>query len=371
MSIGPARYYDGIKPSPQTVTLSIAGPMLILVNAEGGEIARWLVSDLRVPGQDDSIGEAMIVHRAHPDARLLVSDQAAIALLLPHLPGIAPVVAPRPSNLRVWSLVALLAVAVLGGCVFAVWRGPELLAPLVPESWEHELGDVIVDNFSDRFGVCTAADGNRALEQMTGALIVASGRKEETKVIVIKSKLVNAFAVPGGRIVLFDGLIQEAVTPDEVAGVFAHELGHVVHRHPLRGLMRQLGLSFLRRMALGGYGDAVDTATSLGETMLVLSNGRNAEREADAAALEYLAAAGLRQDGLHEFFGRLQKKGDAGETLGILATHPPLAERMQSTQRPGEGRPALDLGQWQALRKICSESTPAKRPRISPDKKGS
>jgi len=369
MSIGPARYYDGIRPSPQSVTLSIVGPMLILADAAGAEITRWLISDLRVPGQDDSIGEAMIVNRAHPDARLLVADQVTIALLLPYLPAIAPVVAPRPSNLRVWSVVALLAVAVLGGAIFAVWRGPELLAPLVPESWERELGDVIVDNFSDSFGVCNSLEGNRALEEMTSVLIAAADRKEPTKVIVVRSKIVNAFAVPGGRIVLFDGLIQEAVTPDEVAGVFAHELGHVVHRHPLRGLLRQLGLSFLRRMALGGYGEAVDIAANLGETVLVLSNGRDAEREADAAALKYLAAAGLRQDGLHDFFARLQKKGDAGASLGILSTHPPLAERMQSTQRAGEGRPSLDSVQWQALRDICSEPAPVRRHEFLPKEK--
>lgn len=363
MADAPARLYDGIRPAPQRVQLSVAGPMLVIAGAEGQEIARWLISDLRVPAQDDSIGEAMIVNRGHPDARLLVSDPAAIALLLPHLPRLAPVIAPRPSSLRVWSLVALLAVAVLGGLGVAVWRGPELVAPLVPESWEGQLGDLIVDNFTDRFGVCTAPDGQKALEEMTGALIAAADRKAPTKVIVVKSKMVNAFAVPGGRIVLFDGLIQEAVTPDEVAGVFAHELGHVVHRHPMRGLLRQMGLSLLRRMALGGYGDAVDIASNLGETVLVLSNGRDAEREADEAALQYLAAAGLRQDGLHEFFARLQRKGDAGADLGILSTHPPLAERMQSTQRPGEGRPALDHGQWQALRKICAESTPATRNR--------
>jgi Zn-dependent protease with chaperone function len=368
-----ARYYDGITPTSRSVRLSVSGPMLLLVDESGREIVRWLISDLRVPGQDDSIGEAMIVNRAHPDARLLVADPQSISLLLPHLPGIAPVVAPRPSNLRVWSLVAVVAVAVLGGSVVAAWRGPELLAPLVPESWERELGDVIVDNFADSFGVCTSVDGNKALEEMTGALIAAADRKEPTKVIVVRSKVVNAFAVPGGRIVLFDGLIQEAVTPDEVAGVFAHELGHVVHRHPLRGLIRQLGLGFLRRMALGGYGDAVDIASSLGETVLVLSNGRDAEREADAAALRYLAAAGLRQDGLHDFFARMQKEGDGGASMGILATHPPLAERMQSTQRRGEGKSSLNSVQWQALRDICSEPPAVDRRDFSPRdrKKGS
>jgi Zn-dependent protease with chaperone function len=352
-----ARLYDGITPLPQSVTLCITGPMLLLGDAEGREVLRWLLSDLRVPGQDDSIGEVMVISRSQPDARLVLSDPHSVALLLPHLPDLAPVMSPRPSSLRVWTLVAVLAVAVLGGLALAVWRGPELVAPLVPESWERELGDVVIAQISERFGVCNAPEGSKALHRLTGTLIAAADREEDTKVIVIKSKTVNAIALPGGRIVLFDGLIQEAIAPDEVAGVFAHELGHVVHRHPMRGLIRQLGLGFVRRMLLGGYGDALEWAGGMGETILVLRNGRDAEREADKAALQYLAAAGLRQNGLHDFFERMAKKGDAGAALGILSTHPALAERMKETERPDTGKAALNVGEWQALRKICSQST--------------
>lgn len=336
--------------------------MLTISTADGAELSRWLLSDLRVPDQDDSIGEAMVFSRAHPDARLVIADPRTIAMLLPHLPRLASIMAPRPSNLRVWSFIAILAVVVLAGLGFAVWRGPQLLAPLVPESWERGLGDAIADNLAEHLGTCTAAEGNEALRKMATALLAASDYKGPFQVTVVKSKTVNAFALPGGRIVFFDGLIQEAETPDEVAGVFAHELGHVVHRHPMRGLLRQLGLSFLRRLALGGYGDAVDTAAGMGEMMLALRNGREAEREADASALGYLAAAGFRQDGLHEFFARMSKQEDVrGEAPpAILSTHPPLAERLEATQRPNQGRSALDPGDWQALRKICSSHSEPK-----------
>lgn len=350
-----ARYYDGIVPAPRSVSIAVSGPMLLIVAADGAELARWVLSDLQLPGQDDSLGEAMITSRAQPDARLLLSDPQAIALLQPHLPEIARIVAPRPAAVRTWAFLAIVAGAVLAATALVVWRGPELLAPLVPASWEEGLGDVVADNITEHFGgSCTNGEGSAALETMTRGIIAASGYERPLRITVVRSKIVNALALPGGRVILFDGLIQEAVTPDEVAGVFAHELGHVVHRHPMRGLLRQMGISLLRRMALGSYGDAADIAGGLGETVLVLRNGRDAEREADAAALGYLAAAGLRQNGLHDFFARLQKKGDAGADLGILSTHPPLAERMESTQRSDEGRPALDHGQWQALRKICA-----------------
>lgn len=356
MNEAPARYFDGITPAPREVALALSGPMLSIADASTGtEIVRWPLSDLHVPSQDDSIGEAMVHCRAYPDARLVIADPRAIALLAAHLPRLLPVVAPRPSGLKIWSILTVVAVAVLAGAAFAAWRGPEMLAPLVPQSWQTRLGDAIVENFEDRYGLCSSEPGAEALDDLADRLVLASGYQGPVQVEVIDSGIVNAFALPGGRIVLFRGLIDDAESPDEVAGVLAHELGHVAHLHPMRGLLRQLGLSFLRRLALGGYGDAVDTAAGVGEMMLALRNGRAAEREADAAALVYLEAAGLRQDGLHAFFARLAARHGADSDLAILSTHPPLEERRKAVQREEVGKHALDAGQWRALRDICDD----------------
>lgn len=349
-----ARYFDGMTPLPRAVSLSLSGPMLAIVDASGMELVRWPLAELRVPAQDDSLGEAIIVCRANPDARLIVASPQAIALLSPHLPALLPVVSPRPTTLRVWSIVALLAVAVLGGSAVAAWHGPEMVAPLVPQSWQVKLGDAILDDFEDRYGFCDGDGGREALDKLKQRLSHAAGYDGPLRVEVIDSGLINAFALPGGRIVLFRGLIEDAESPDEVAGVFAHELGHVAHLHPMRGLLRSLGLRFLRQLALGGYGDAVDTAASFGETMLALRNGRAAEREADAAAIAYLAAAGLRQDGLYDFFARMAEKHGPTD-LGILSTHPPLEERREAARRTHDGASAFDAKQWLAVRGMCNE----------------
>ena len=114
--------------------------------------------------------------------------------------------------------------------------------------------------------------------------------------------------------------------------------------------------SFTERSALDANGDAVDTAAGMGEMMLALSNGRDAEREADASALEYLAAAGLRQDGLSRFFTRMQKEKKNDSRGSLFSTHPELAERMKVTERTTEGKSALIPEQWKALRAICADS---------------
>ena len=125
MNDAPARYFDGITPAPRAVVLALSGPMLSIADASSGaEIVRWPLSDLHVPSQDDSIGEAMVHCRAYPDARLVLADSRAIAMLAPHLPRLVAVVAPRPNSLKIWSILTVVAVAVLGGAVFAAWRGP-------------------------------------------------------------------------------------------------------------------------------------------------------------------------------------------------------------------------------------------------------
>lgn len=355
-----ARFYDGAVPEAHAVTASLSAALLIVRDANGTELARWPVVDLCLPPQDTSLPEAYIGSRAQPDARLVVADRQAQLALAEEIPALRSLVRRGSHGGR--RAVTVLAGLLVGAAAFAgvlVWRGPELVAPLIPDRWQARLGDSMLQVFTEEDQRCTGRAGTAALEGLVDKLKAASGYRGELRVVVINDPMVNAFALPGGRIAVFDGLLQKAESGDEVSGVLAHEMGHVALRHPTRALLRQLGISALRRFALGDWGESVATAGSLGETMLALRNGRQAEREADAAALATLQRAGLRADGLHSFFLRMAKNGDAAQALGWLSTHPPLAEREEATVRGTEGASALTRAQWQALRGVCN---PGKAP---------
>src|SRR5690606_38593589 len=98
--------------------------------------------------------------------------------------------------------------------------------------------------------------------------------------------MVNAVALPGGRVLLFNGLLKEAKSPDEVAGVLGHEMGHVRHRDTMTALVRQLGLS----VVLGGFNGQVGGAVN---GLLAMSYSRDAERAADAYSIDRLRAADI------------------------------------------------------------------------------
>lgn len=359
-----ARFYDGLSPQAHAVTATLDGPMLRVTDHAGVELARWAAMDLFLPLQDKSQPAAYIATRAAPDARLVVEDRAAQLALAEQLPALARLKARGSHGGRraVAILAGIATVAVLL-VVIVLWRGPELLAPVVPQGWQAELGDQITNAIIGSNGRCSAAPGQAALDALVAKLKTASGYRGALKVQVVDSGTVNAFAVPGGRIMIFRGLIEQAETPDQVAAVLAHEMGHVFHNHPMRGLLRQLGLTILQRMAFGSAGDSVSSAASMGQTMLALRNGRDAERESDSFAIATLEAAGLKANGLSTFFTQLLKKhGDLSSELGWLSSHPGLDERRQTTARDDSGQPALDAAQWKALQEICGTAVRDDKP---------
>ena len=108
--------------------------------------------------------------------------------------------------------------------VFAVLRTPALVARLVPTAVERRLGDVMFGDFG-RNG-CADPAGSAALDQLVRRIDAADPMID---VHVVRLSMVNAVTLPGGRIVIFNGLLKAAQSPDEVAGVIGHELGHVRH----------------------------------------------------------------------------------------------------------------------------------------------
>ncbi|WP_414901151.1 M48 family metallopeptidase [Sphingomonas flavalba] len=239
--------------------------------------------------------------------------------------------------------VALFLSAVL---VAVGYTAPNWLAPLVPMQWEKRYGDALVGDFGGHF--CKGAGGQAALDRLTARLAPDGG----FAIRVIDMPVVNAAALPGGHIVIFRKLIDDARSPDALAGVVAHEIEHVRKRHVMSGLIRRFGVGILLAGVGGQTGSGIDTVVGL-------SYGRTAEQEADEGAVARLAAAGISPLATADFFRRLPRLNDKLDAAATyLSTHPMARERERLFAASHDARqpyrPALDAADWAALRRICA-----------------
>ncbi|USU13236.1 M48 family metallopeptidase [Sphingomonadaceae bacterium OTU29THOMA1] len=252
-------------------------------------------------------------------------------------------------RLGLWRAAAIFAV-VAAVAVLLVLRTPALVARMIPASVEQRIGEVMVGDFG-RKG-CEDPAGRAALATLVRRIDPDGDRID---VHVVKLPMVNAVTLPGGRIVIFDGLLQSAASPDEVAGVIGHEIGHVRHRDVMESLLRQMGLAAL----LGGMEGHVGAYTN---AMFATAYSRDAERRADGDAIRLLSAARLSPLPTAAFFDRLGKgSGHAERMFAYLASHPvstDRAKRFRSSIASGAAyTPALGARQWSDLRGICKGET--------------
>ncbi len=171
---------------------------------------------------------------------------------------------------------------------------------------------------------------------------------------VVEDPMVNAFALPGGHVVLMTGLMKDASGPEEVAGVLAHEIQHVLKRHVVKRIVQEMGWRAWFSMLFGG-GDLSGVAFGAG-SLMQLSFGRAQETEADVEGAKLLQAAGLPADPLADFFERLStREGAAAKVPAFISTHPGSRERtrklreLAATLKPVNPRP-LDVD-WEAVKK--------------------
>lgn len=140
-------------------------------------------------------------------------------------------------------------------------------------------------------------------------------------------KQINAFAVPGGYLYIYSGLLLVAEDEAEIAGVLAHEIGHIVGRHSANQLAARFGLDVLARLALGEDPYQIgQIASQLGSARF----SRDDEREADTFGVRYAIAAGYDPHGLLRFFAKLKKlEARHSDLEKLFASHPPTSERIR------------------------------------------
>lgn len=368
------RFFDGVTAGDHRVdvVLDEAGGRLVFDGPtfDDGPVF-WQLGRLRA--LRDQARDASLTLTLHADsddeaprdaARLTISEPGTIA----RLQTICPDLHKRDVHKGLYRKLAArgaMAVAAVVLMLFVILpRMADTLATLIPVEREIALGKTVVAQMEQALGAadmgalnCQNPQGRAALTVMLDRLTDRQNLQYELEVQVFDHEMVNAFAAPGGQVVVLRGLLDNASGPDAVAAVLAHEIGHVEERDATRHALRAAGSAGLLSMVLGDVtGGAI--AVFLGERLLQAGYTREAETRADRFALNMLNAAEVDSAGMARFFDHLQAlDGDMPQLPEYFATHPASEARADraraNANRQGATAPVLTDAQWQALQGIC------------------
>ncbi|SIO33456.1 M48 family metallopeptidase [Vannielia litorea] len=362
-----ARYFDGQSAGARVVrgvAEQLKGRLQIIDEESGRLLAEWPLEDLRMI-RDPGFGDGIVFFReGHDEARLNIASAQDAAALEAVAPNLRRVEVARGTwrKVLVWSGGAVAALLLLLFVILPTLS--DRLAALIDPEQEEAIGLTVLGQVERMLGshngsgFCSTAAGDAALARMTERFTQHLDLAYPLKVKVIRNPMVNAFAAPGGHVVIVSGLLDKADTPEEVAGVLAHEIGHVANRDPLRLTLRTAGTAGIIAMVLGDFaGGAVVVLVS--EQIMQASYTRDAEAGADAFAHELLGRAELPSADMARFFEKLRDRyGDVDGAMEYLASHPNLAGRAiaareADTQTDGAFEPVLTDAEWDALKAIC------------------
>lgn len=363
MNDAAAIYFDGETAIAWMASCKLAGNSGLLISTAGSALKLWPLADLFLASPPAANAALTLGWGIKSNERLVVRDTRLAEQIVAASPPLRKALA-KFTPWQWWQWIAGLVSAAMGVAIVAAAldAAPDLLTPLVPYDLEAKLGERLTKAMGNSMGLrCINPSAIAPLERLGRRLSGAAGWERPLTIQIINSPISNAFAAPGGQIVIFRGLFDKASSGDEVAGVFAHEVGHVVRRHSMRGVIRDLGLGVVVTLITGGAsGDVGASVTNYGSKLLQLSYSRAAEREADEFAMKTLEAAGLRADGLVTFFVKLQEEErKRGEGPGWLGTHPPTPDRVAALKlAKATGGSAFTDAEWAELKKICGSIPP-------------
>jgi beta-barrel assembly-enhancing protease len=362
-----ATFFDGETARNNSVVLRRVGEM---IEFGGADVAttQWPINGLHPIDMPASGQPFRLTHDQKPGARLVLQDQAFIDELLAanhFLKGgygwghIRQVLG--------WTVGGIAVLAALGYITLSLL--PQQVARIMPDSWRNRMGDQEVSGLISGAKRCDSKAGLAATSLMVQALAEGQPDIPSISVEVYDIPIMNAFAVPGGRIIFTRELLKTADTAEEVTGVLAHEIGHVAYRHPEAQLVRIAGLQVLVSAMTGSNGG--NMSSNAAGLAALLEYSREAEAEADAYARDTMIKSKVDPMGFKTFFEKVLKleKGDTPTTdskssdnsvftkLGkAFSTHPGTEDRIKLiTPLPSGVTPVRVMTdeQFQALKKIC------------------
>lgn len=227
----------------------------------------------------------------------------------------------------------LLGTAVLVYFLVIPWLAEEM-ASVVSRRTERQLGDSAYESMALTQAEDTVA--SRLVNAFFAALKVET--KYSIRISVVEDETVNAFALPGGRMVVYTGLLESMGSYPELAALLSHEFVHVEHRHATRSMFRQLGTSAFVGVLFGNASSMAGAIAGQANQLRTLSYSRSLEREADLIGVEIIKSRKLDINGFDSLFKHLEEVTPKGAYLPeMISSHPEIQNRIAYIREAAKG----------------------------------
>jgi beta-barrel assembly-enhancing protease len=235
-----------------------------------------------------------------------------------------------------WGFLVACALLLIGGWYGIVW-GARAAVVHVPFTVDEQLGEAVFEQALDEVAEMTGEDEitlieddavRLPLQQLVDDLAVHSRMPEvKFQVLVCDTEIPNAVALPGGRMIVFRGLIDLVETPEELLAVLAHEMSHVTLRHHLQSIGESIGLVVALEILVGDVGGLVALGAEALQAAALMGKSREHEHEADLEGVRMLHKAGIDPGHAISMLESLPH-GNFPDALDWLSSHPDIEERV-------------------------------------------
>ncbi len=307
-------YFDGLSARKQEVTVHLS-PRQMTLSIPDGRSMDWDYADVQRQSQDAGDDppyhlERTVTEAEGPRLESLAVDDPLFLLNLRQISKVElhPSLLPVKAGKHVALGVAVLIVPLL---LYGLWTVviPALsdrVAMQVPVAWEEKLGAKVLEGLPKMLAPRPQPASDQALKAIVDRLLETNpDQPYNIHIYISPHNMVNAVALPGGHIIVFQGLLNIAESPEELAGVLAHEIQHVLLRHSTRGIIRSLTSSILLTLMVGDMNGSMEMALNLAGELDGLRHSRNMERQADQQGMEMILASGIDPSGMVRMFEKL------------------------------------------------------------------
>ncbi|MBB1285177.1 M48 family metallopeptidase [Flavisolibacter sp. BT320] len=326
-------YYDGSSARPTPVRVLLLDGTIHLRKEEDDAFAESFPATALARNQIertiyfylDSTGTRYLQFDAgHPIANQLLHEQSSRKGSW----------AQRLSTLRISVLLLTMLGLGIGLYLLFVSMVPFLGMRMISVEKEVAIGNQLKEAMLEQSALLGETVDSVGTMQLQGfARQFALSKEYPIEVTLVESNTVNAYALPGGQIVVYSGIINKIETPEEMVALLAHEATHINERHSLRSLLRSAANGILISVVFGDASGISGALISGAETLYRLQYSRSLETEADKKGMDLMVANGVDVKGMKGLMQTLQAEENLAHDLSFISSHPLTKERISAAEK--------------------------------------